>query len=156
MKPKHESILESLRAWLCLCPALEGGVFGVDRVETRPASCTLRPKGETVLRRYLDGGRQNELRFEICVCGFYGADTAHLLHMRRRLDALAAWLLRERRRPPVLSDGRRALFAEPLEEAVFSKNGENSALWTLPCRLVYYQPYTKTLDCERMCPFETD
>lgn len=154
---KDESIPESLRAWLLLCPALGGGVFSMDRVETRPASCTLRPKGETVLRRYLDGGQQKELRFEICICGFYGADTEHLLRMRRRLDTLVSWLLFQRRCPPALSGGRRALLVEPLEEAAFTKNGENSALWVLPCRLVYFQPPPSPLkNCERMCPFETD
>lgn len=145
----NESLMESLRSFFLACPYGEG-VFGVDRVERRPPGEAIRMKSDRALCRYLDGGQKREMLFDLCIRSAYGADTQYLLNLRRRLDAIGEWT--EARAAagvlPQLSRQRRVLRLEPLGEAELDENDSSSAVWALPCRMVYYRPLPVWADAD--------
>ena len=136
------TIINALREYFKTCPYLAGGYIGVDYLGERAGEYVLEPQPcEPVIKRYRFGGALRRYDFVFAGRNAYTQEVRQQIENCGLFEKIQAWIEEksEKCELPKLPDGFCAQWIEVTSGGyLFSDDGNNTAVYQMQCRLVYY------------------
>ena len=137
-----ESLIDSVRTFLCGCPYLKGGAFHVDYLGANPTEYSVDTlPADPVIKKYVDGSSVRQFVFAFGSVESYGSDVDTNLGNSGFYEKFCAWVDEKNRSKefPVLDEDKTPIEIQAQGAGYLLENTENAARYQVQCRLVYQQ-----------------
>lgn len=136
-------IIKAIKDFFGTCPLLSGGYIGVDYLGAEAGEYVIEPLPcNQIMKKYVGGGTLKRYDFVFASRRHYSEEIRRTIENCGLLEKLSEWIeaQSELNILPELPEGSSAQWIEVTSSGyLFSDDGNNTAVYQMQCRLVYYQ-----------------